>query len=436
MPTIIGTAGADTLTGTGGADLIESLGGDDVIIGAGGSDTLDGGDGSDLLRLSGAASDYLIVQNQTGWTIYDGQAAASIARSLEFVQFASGPAMSFQQATALDFDAAAYLARYTDLRAAFGTDQVKAYRHYFEYGKAEGRVATAFDGLAYIASYPDLIRAFGADNAAGVAHYQQYGIAEGRTITFDGAAYAAAWVDLARAIGTDTAAAARHYITNGLNEGRGTSGFDTVGYLLSNPDVAASLAFTPSSQVLSAARTHWLTYGADEGRQGEGAFGRDQSNPVLTLLNASGQSVTSGAFEIAGDKDWFFANLPTRTLITVNGSDAVTSISIYDVRGKLLLFDADGRNVSFLVPVETSTAAAGSVYVVATSTGTGSYTLTTSRAGAQSAPSSEDDATLASASNALSPEIQGDEPDVLVEQTLEWLRMTDSAGLESAISAF
>ncbi|WP_029417782.1 hypothetical protein [Brevundimonas bacteroides] len=433
MPTITGTAGADTLTGSAGADLIDGLGGDDVVFGAGGSDALNGGDGSDILRFAGPSSNYLLVQTATGWAIHDGQSAASTAVSFEFVQFASGSAVTFQQATVLDFDAAAYLARYADLRAAFGTDEVKAYRHFFEYGQAEGRVASAFDGLSYIASYADLIRAFGADNAAGVAHYQHYGMAEGRTITFDGQAYAAAWVDLARAFGTDATAAARHYITNGLNEGRATSGFDTVGYLLSNPDVAASLAFTPTSQVLNAARTHWLTYGADEGRPGEGAFGRDQSqaNPALTPLNAAGQSVTNGVFEIAGDKDWFFANLPTRTTITVNGSDAVTSISVYDVRGKLLLFDADGRGASFLVPVETSTAASGSVYIVVTSTGTGGYTLTTSRAGAQAAPASEEDGALASAAYALAG-LDGT-PDLnAADLTPDWLPLIDpvSRGLD------
>jgi hypothetical protein len=395
--------------GRGSASILTGSGDDRIFLESGpgggriGSFTVDGGAGSDTLYLEKQAQSYLIQAVDGGFTIYDGRLSSHQVRNMEQVVFAGGPALSLQQATAQDFDAAAYLARYADLRAAFGADEVKAYRHFFEYGQAEGRVASAFDGLSYIASYPDLIRAFGADSAAGVAHYQQYGMAEGRTITFDGQAYAAAWVDLAQAFGTDTAAAARHYITYGLNEGRATSGFDTVGYLLSNPDVAASLAFTPTSQVLNAARTHWLTYGADEGRPGEGAFDRDQSqsNPILTPLNTAGQSVTNGVFERAGDKDWFFANLPTRTTITVDGSDAVTSISVYDVRGKLLLFDADGRGASFLVPVETSTAAAGSVYIVVTSTGTGGYTLTTSRATAQTASPTQEDGDLANAANAL-----------------------------------
>jgi Ca2+-binding RTX toxin-like protein len=49
MPTITGTAGADTLTGTGQAELIEGLGGDDVIGGGGGADTILGGAGNDRI---------------------------------------------------------------------------------------------------------------------------------------------------------------------------------------------------------------------------------------------------------------------------------------------------------------------------------------------------------------------------------------------------
>ena len=41
--------------------------------------------------------------------------------------------------TGLTFDASSYLAGYTDLLAAFGTDLTAAKAHYFAYGVSEGR---------------------------------------------------------------------------------------------------------------------------------------------------------------------------------------------------------------------------------------------------------------------------------------------------------
>lgn len=38
-----------------------------------------------------------------------------------------------------DFNAKQYLANYPDLRAAFGTDEARAARHYIEWGRAENR---------------------------------------------------------------------------------------------------------------------------------------------------------------------------------------------------------------------------------------------------------------------------------------------------------
>ena len=39
----------------------------------------------------------------------------------------------------MTFDAASYLAGYADLRAAFGTDQEAAKKHYIVHGSGEGR---------------------------------------------------------------------------------------------------------------------------------------------------------------------------------------------------------------------------------------------------------------------------------------------------------
>lgn len=75
-------------------------------------------------------------------------------------------------------------------------------------------------GLEYIASYTDLMNAFGTNGTAGEAHYWQTGQFEGRTVSFDPVQYLANYADLQAAFGSDTEAAALHYITNGYAEGR------------------------------------------------------------------------------------------------------------------------------------------------------------------------------------------------------------------------
>lgn len=409
------TVQATAQTGQG----IETGAGDDVIIlnpvgQTYGGSTVDGNGGADTLVLSGGASDYLFVRSGDAWRVYDGPGSVHIVREVESVRFGAGSAISFDAAAAADFNAEGYLAKYGDLSAAFGTDVVRAFQHYQTYGEAEGRTVTpnpvpgggappGFDALSYIASYPDLIRALGNNAEAGARHYQQFGMSEGRAITFDPAAYAAAHPDLARIVGVDTAQSASHYIVWGWGEGRATTGFDAVAYLLSNPDLGPAFAAQgiPQSQLPAAARTHWLTFGADEGRSGDSLFGRDQAGPRLDGLGMDGRSVTSAVFETAGDRDWFLADLPTRTPITLNGSDSVSGLSVYDARGRLLVHDADGRDVVFYVPVETSTAAAGSVYIVASSNGGGgAYSITASRTGA-GALDEIDKASLSQASNAL-----------------------------------
>ncbi len=79
------------------------------------------------------------------------------------------------------FDAEYYLAKYADLRAAFGTDKTKAFSHFLNNGMREGRRACEnFDVQYYRNRYPDLQRAFGTNYTNYVHHYLDHGIKEGR----------------------------------------------------------------------------------------------------------------------------------------------------------------------------------------------------------------------------------------------------------------
>jgi len=175
--TLIGGAGNDTLLGGAGDDLLD--GGTDV-------NTIDGGDGVDTLVLSGTAKDYHFYQFGTT-TLVQGVGLKDIVDGIEKVSLGSSNAPM--------------------------TSQI-------------------FSGtiLSYIASFTDLMKAYGTNAAAGLAHFRDRGLAEGRTITFDASAYLAKYADLRQIYGADLQSAEVHYIAFGYAEGRSSelSGNDTL----------------------------------------------------------------------------------------------------------------------------------------------------------------------------------------------------------------
>lgn len=70
-PTIVGTAGADSITGTQGRDIIHGLGGNDQIRGIDGHDTICGGAGQDTIY-GGPGADSIDGGEETGNTLIGG----------------------------------------------------------------------------------------------------------------------------------------------------------------------------------------------------------------------------------------------------------------------------------------------------------------------------------------------------------------------------
>jgi hypothetical protein len=129
-----------------------------------------------------------------------------------------------------EFRADEYLALYSDLQAAFGTDCHLAVLHWLHHGQAEGRfgcVPQGFSADGYFALNSDVAAAFGslpapARSAAAWMHYWNWGINEGRYMDAEFCAdeYLALYSDLQAAFGTDRRRAVLHWFRFGRAEGR------------------------------------------------------------------------------------------------------------------------------------------------------------------------------------------------------------------------
>jgi len=144
-----------------------------------------------------------------------------------------------RQASA-NFNVNTYRNRYPDLRWAFGNNLSSYYIHYITNGQAEGRTATgtaslqpvsSYNGIDYSAVYnfndyenynSDLKAAFGLDDIAALKHFVNYGMNEGRQASakFNVFTYKSRYTDLRAAFGNNLKAYYLHFISNGQYEGR------------------------------------------------------------------------------------------------------------------------------------------------------------------------------------------------------------------------
>ncbi len=192
------------------------------------------------------------------------------------------------------FDADYYLNKYGDLKKAFGTDKVKAFTHFMNYGMKEGRQGKAtFNFAVYKANYADLRNAFGSNNAAYYKHYVQYGKKEGRNATtyisgaskgsstpsggsnasavyggvnyapvFNASYYSNKYPDLKRAFGSDSAKLLKHFVDYGMKEGRQASAsFDVNIYKNNYADLQRAFGSNLKQYYM-----HYINYGKREGR--------------------------------------------------------------------------------------------------------------------------------------------------------------------------
>lgn len=150
------------------------------------------------------------------------------------------------------FNVYTYKNRYGDLRRAFGNDLRQYYLHYLTCGIVEGRsgegssavndpitiyegvdYSPVYDFYYYVANYTDIKNAFGDDDMSVLQHFVQSGMSEGRrgNASFNVFSYREKYVDLRSAFGSDLRQYYLHYLSCGINEGRDGSG-DTEGEYL------------------------------------------------------------------------------------------------------------------------------------------------------------------------------------------------------------
>lgn len=241
-----------------GNDLVQGGAGTDVLLAFAGNNVIAGGAGTDVAVIEAARSATLSFQWRDQAVVY--RQAAGQWDQLSGVEAVRFTDREYALAELPALRPLEYLASYTDLAAAYGTDEAAAWRHFSATGIAEGRLP-GFSGLNYIASYRDLAAAYGANADAGARHYLTSGRAEGRAETFDGLRYIASYGDLIPVLPHTIDAGAMHFISSGAAEGRSVT-FDPLRYLASNLDVARAYG-TNEARGLD----HWLEKSFTENRQ-------------------------------------------------------------------------------------------------------------------------------------------------------------------------
>lgn len=182
------------------------------------------------------------------------------------------------------YDFTTYLANNLDLQKVYANDDTGALWHFVTDGMREGRVANAnFNVISYMDRYPDLRAAFGTTNLRlYYIHYMTTGKNEGRVATgnFLGGTTVSNKVDyssiysfdyyeknnpdIQKAFGLNDAGALQHFINTGMNEGRqGSAEFNVYAYKAENPDLQRAFGNN-----LKLYYIHYMTIGKAEGRSG------------------------------------------------------------------------------------------------------------------------------------------------------------------------
>lgn len=227
---------------------------------------------------------------------------------------------SSMQADAIGkFDPAFYAAKYPDVWAAFGADQVALYNHYITIGQREGRIP--FSGAVP-----------GEAVEISLSTIEEKG-------KFNAVYYATKYPDVAAAIGTDAQALYNHYITYGQKEMR-------IPYPDAAPGEAVNGIATAETMAMQTARkpvTYIVKYvvtDAEEGKSnwrcqtGTSIWKSDSSNRSVYYLERSVQEGDMIVIETSAGNPALTLKVPvslSNVTFTGSGEGIVTAKSIKDV---------------------------------------------------------------------------------------------------------
>ena len=239
------------------------------------------------------------------------------------------------------FDPVFYADSNRDLKATYGYDAGALWRHYSQFGRAEGRICTdgspamgtvavmkdgsLFDANFYLNTYPEVGAAVGTDAASLWAHYSQFGRAEGR-MGYPGQVVASAdsinfqakypyLIKVNRAAATVTV------------YGIDNTGMYSVPYkaFICSPGRA-----TPIGVFRSGMNARWLAF--DGGQYGQYTKnitkdfwfhsvmynGKDETKLDWNAYNRLGTVCSHGCVRLqAGDAYWIYTNCPVGTTVEI-----------------------------------------------------------------------------------------------------------------------
>lgn len=189
-----------------------------------------------------------------------------------------------------------YVAKYSDVRKAYGGNPDKVLQHFIRHGMDEGRIGKytevkiqyndddkttkttyEFNVHAYKNKYGDLRAAYGDNLKQYYLHYIKYGRAEGRTseltpvttyqdtdysLIYDYDYYINKYSDIAAAFSNDPSGALQHFVRYGISEGRqACENFSVNAYKNNYADLRQNFGDNNGAYV-----RHYMTYGYKEGR--------------------------------------------------------------------------------------------------------------------------------------------------------------------------
>ncbi|MBR0090530.1 MAG: transglutaminase domain-containing protein [Lachnospiraceae bacterium] len=250
------------------------------------------------------------------------------------------------------YDYSFYINRYADLKAAFGTDEAAALKHFVTNGMKEGRQAKAdFNVQAYAARYADLQKAFGNDLSAYYRHFIGYGQKEGRSGAGGGGAtpaVPASQTDLPKEEGGITLAPANAQQEIILEEGPA----QTANHVLHGTDYSAVFdatyyanryadlknAFGNNAEKLL---QHYIQHGYREGRIAKAGVSQDTLKHVMESHTQARAKLDEVGWDLRKAFDWCLTIHHNREIVTPDlGTRAMANIGFTTGRGSCYVMAA------------------------------------------------------------------------------------------------